>query len=122
MGTLPPSSRSSWGLSWLTFNRCALRTCVDGSFKGELIETTPATGSPEAMSKAAAVPPPIHAWTARAAYSLSELATMNSAKTIDTIDTSLINMFSDGPAVSLNGSPTVSPTTAALWAEDPFPP
>jgi len=29
---------------------------------------------------------------------------------------SLIRMFSEGPAVSLNGSPTVSPTTAALCA------
>ena len=26
----------------------------------------------------------------------------------------------EGPEVSLNGSPTVSPTTAALWASDPF--
>jgi hypothetical protein len=31
-------------------------------------------------------------------------------------------MFMDGPAVSLNGSPTVSPTTAALWASEPLPP
>src|SRR2546422_8585099 len=29
---------------------------------------------------------------------------------------------SDGPAVSLNGSPTVSPTTAALCVGLPFPP
>ena len=28
----------------------------------------------------------------------------------------------DGPEVSLNGSPTVSPTTAALWGSDPLPP
>ena len=27
-----------------------------------------------------------------------------------------------GPAVSLNGSPTVSPVTDAAWASDPFPP
>ena len=27
-----------------------------------------------------------------------------------------------GPEVSLNGSPTVSPMTAALWASDPLPP
>src|ERR1700691_4080538 len=27
-----------------------------------------------------------------------------------------------GPAVSLKGSPTVSPITAAVWASDPFPP
>ena len=29
-------------------------------------------------------------------------------------------MFNDGPDVSFNGSPTVSPTTAALWMSDPF--
>ena len=28
----------------------------------------------------------------------------------------------EGPAVSLKGSPTVSPTTAALWASDFLPP
>jgi hypothetical protein len=35
---------------------------------------------------------------------------------------SLIRMFRLGPLVSLNGSPTVSPTTAALWASVPLPP
>src|SRR5664280_675569 len=34
----------------------------------------------------------------------------------------LINGLSAGPAVSLNGSPMVSPMTAALWASEPFPP
>ncbi len=34
--------------------------------------------------------------------------------TSDTMDISFISMFSDGPDVSLHGSPTVSPTTAAL--------
>ena len=34
----------------------------------------------------------------------------------------MINGLSAGPAVSLNGSPTVSPITAALWLSDPFPP
>jgi hypothetical protein len=34
----------------------------------------------------------------------------------------LISGFSAGPAVSLNGSPTVSPMTAALWASLPLPP
>lgn len=34
--------------------------------------------------------------------------------TIDTIDINLINIFKAGPEVSLNGSPTVSPTTAPL--------
>ena len=34
----------------------------------------------------------------------------------------LISGFSAGPAVSLNGSPTVSPMTAALWASEPLPP
>ena len=31
-------------------------------------------------------------------------------------------MLSDGPEVSLKGSPTVSPTTAALWGSEPLPP
>jgi hypothetical protein len=45
-----------------------------------------------------------------------------SYQTIETIDKSFIKMFIDGPAVSLNGSPTVSPTTAALCPSEPFPP
>ena len=36
------------------------------------------------------------------------------ANTSDTTVISLIRMLMDGPDVSLNGSPTVSPTTAAL--------
>ncbi len=39
-----------------------------------------------------------------------------------TMDINFMRMLSDGPEVSLKGSPTVSPTTAALWASDPFPP
>ena len=38
----------------------------------------------------------------------------NGANTRDTIVISLIKILIDGPEVSLNGSPTVSPTTAAL--------
>lgn len=41
-------------------------------------------------------------------------ATVSPAMTMETIDISLIRMLSDGPEVSLNGSPTVSPTTVAL--------
>src|SRR3546814_17610602 len=33
-----------------------------------------------------------------------------------------MRMFMDGPEVSLNGSPTVSPTTAALCGSEPLPP
>ena len=40
--------------------------------------------------------------------------TNSGANTTDTIVISLIRMLMDGPEVSLNGSPTVSPTTAAL--------
>jgi hypothetical protein len=36
------------------------------------------------------------------------------AKTNATTDISFNKMFKDGPDVSLKGSPTVSPTTAAL--------
>jgi hypothetical protein len=39
-----------------------------------------------------------------------------------TIDITLIKMFIDGPEVSLSGSPTVSPTTQALWASEFLPP
>ncbi len=44
------------------------------------------------------------------------------AKTIETIDINLMRIFRLGPEVSLNGSPTVSPTTPALCAGEPFPP
>ena len=40
----------------------------------------------------------------------------------DTRETTVICVFIDGPAVSLNGSPIVSPITAALCASEPFPP
>ena len=39
-----------------------------------------------------------------------------------TIAITLIRIFIDGPEVSLNGSPTVSPTTVAACVSDPFPP
>lgn len=38
------------------------------------------------------------------------------AKTREVIADSLTKMLMDGPEVSFNGSPTVSPVTAALWA------
>ena len=41
-------------------------------------------------------------------------ATVSPAITMLTIDISLMRMLSDGPLVSLNGSPTVSPTMVAL--------
>ncbi len=44
------------------------------------------------------------------------------AMTMLTIDINLIKMLSDGPEVSLNGSPTVSPTIVALWQSEPLPP
>ena len=37
-----------------------------------------------------------------------------------TTDMSLSRMLSEGPEVSLKGSPTVSPTTAALCGSDPL--
>src|ERR1044071_3032484 len=48
--------------------------------------------------------------------------TNNGASTSVMVLRSLINTCRLGPAVSLNGSPTVSPTTAALCVSDPFPP
>lgn len=46
----------------------------------------------------------------------------NGANTSDSTAMSLIRMLSDGPDVSLRGSPMVSPMTAALWGSDPFGP
>src|SRR5919112_1852189 len=51
------------------------------------------------------------AWAASAASSSSA-----------TMFVILIIGLTAGPAVSLYGSPTVSPVTAALWASDPLPP
>lgn len=42
------------------------------------------------------------------------------AKINDNIDINFINIFKAGPDVSFKGSPTVSPTTAALWISLPF--
>lgn len=41
-------------------------------------------------------------------------------KTNDNIAISLIKILRLGPDVSFNGSPTVSPITAALWIYEPF--
>ena len=49
-------------------------------------------------------------------------AIVKPAITMLTIDISLMRMLSDGPEVSLNGSPTVSPTIVALWFSLPLPP
>src|SRR5688500_9409031 len=49
--------------------------------------------------------------------SLCTLASVG-AITSDTMDISLIRIFIDGPEVSLNGSPTVSPVTEALCGSD----
>ena len=46
--------------------------------------------------------------------------TSSGAMTSETTDMSLMRMFMDGPEVSFSGSPTVSPTTAALCASPPF--
>ena len=46
----------------------------------------------------------------------------NGANTSETIVISLIRILIDGPDVSLNGSPTVSPTIVALCTSLPFPP
>lgn len=51
-----------------------------------------------------------------------EQATVTPAITMATMLISFIKIFKDGPEVSLNGSPTVSPITAALWASEPLPP
>src|SRR3954467_2206070 len=50
--------------------------------------------------------------------SLTMAATISSDTRFITFSSGLI----EGPAVSLNGSPTVSPMTVAAWASDPLPP
>ena len=49
------------------------------------------------------------------------MAMVSPAITMLTIDISLMRMLSDGPEVSLKGSPTVSPTMVALWLSLPLP-
>ena len=51
---------------------------------------------------------------------LGWILTNKLAKTRDKIAINLMRIFNDGPEVSLRGSPTVSPTTAALCKSDPF--
>jgi hypothetical protein len=48
--------------------------------------------------------------------------TVKPAITTETMVISLIRILSEGPDVSLKGSPTVSPTTPAWWASLPLPP
>ena len=55
-------------------------------------------------------------------YLIKEKFATTAANTIETIESSLMRMLMDGPEVSLNGSPTVSPTTAALCSGEPLPP
>ena len=47
-------------------------------------------------------------------YQNNPKVTVSPAITTETIVISLIRIFKEGPDVSLNGSPTVSPTTPAL--------
>ncbi len=54
-------------------------------------------------------------------YKIEKFTTI-AANTMETMERSFIRMLIAGPEVSLNGSPTVSPTTAALWFSDPLPP
>ena len=44
---------------------------------------------------------------------------MRPENTMDTVEQSLMRMLREGPEVSLKGSPTVSPMTAALWLSLP---
>ena len=45
---------------------------------------------------------------------------MSGAISSETTAITLMRIETPGPDVSLNGSPTVSPTTAALWASEPL--
>jgi hypothetical protein len=49
-------------------------------------------------------------------YRMKELTVATRPEnTMETVEQSLMRMFREGPEVSLKGSPTVSPMTAALW-------
>ena len=50
------------------------------------------------------------------------IATNTETKTIDTVLSNFITVFSAGPAVSLYGSPIISPTIATLCYSVPFSP
>ena len=56
----------------------------------------------------------------RARYCIQ--ATINGTKITATIVISLMRILRLGPEVSLKGSPTVSPITAALCGSEPLPP
>src|SRR3989338_3209911 len=55
-------------------------------------------------------------------FNFSNHYTKNATITSATMFKILIIGLIAGPAVSLYGSPTVSPVTAALWASEPLPP
>lgn len=55
-------------------------------------------------------------------YRIPPICAISGANTKEIIVISLIRILIDGPEVSLNGSPTVSPTTPALCGSEPFPP
>ena len=55
-------------------------------------------------------------------YRMKELTVATRPEnTMETVEQSLMRMFREGPEVSLKGSPTVSPMTAALWQSEPLP-
>mmetsp|Transcript_20469 Transcript_20469/g.57673 ORF Transcript_20469/g.57673 Transcript_20469/m.57673 type:complete len:222 (-) Transcript_20469:1573-2238(-) len=60
--------------------------------------------------------------TMRPTHHVSQSSRKTGARRRDRMLMSLIRMFRAGPDVSLKGSPTVSPTTQALWVSDFFPP
>ena len=55
-------------------------------------------------------------------YRMPPMEAITGANTREMTVISLIRMLMEGPEVSLKGSPTVSPTTPALWGSEPFPP
>ena len=69
-------------------------------------------------SRAATTPTAILAASAPRSTNFTTTGTASSATRFMT----LMSGFSAGPAVSLKGSPTVSPMTVALWFSEPLPP
>lgn len=78
-----------------------------------------ATIAPKAISAATTAIPMRSVWFASAG---TLIATTAGATSTATRFITLMSGLIAGPAVSLKGSPTVSPMTTASWAGEPLPP
>src|SRR5690606_3478680 len=114
-----PAVRRSWRGAWsgpavATASRSACSSLIASERIARTREATIAATATTAATTAIAIrstwlPPML-------------IATTAGAMSTETRFITLISGLIAGPAVSLNGSPTVSPMTAAAWASEPLPP